>query len=381
MSLFEKTHNNDLFDNDENDVMEDVENTIESLFSDVSKDDQEEEKLGLEEDSDSEVCKKCWGRGKVYNRDTRKVEDCECVRKKLSMQSQSSTDLLETSNIIIPIQYKGVIFNKNLISNYNNSSYGIFVNTMEEVYSEIIARKIIKYSLFIYAEPNNGKSSWVYACMQECINGGMSTYNYKDTSEMGRLLTIPEEEQIISSVDYLFCKVKVAGVTKHDLDTICLLLDKRAREGKPTIIVSRFSKANLLSIDPHSYLRDLIIEPSNDFLNGNFCLNKLIYISKGSQDVDKSLYKYIVTHKVVNDRGSIVGYIIKCKLDGSKFYLSKFEDSNFEIAEQGLIENAIVMTGQYGNKYLVKRSGCISLSLLPSIHYSEIGDLGSNKVD
>jgi len=378
MTSFKNADIDDLFNNYESEVSDFFDDIAERCTKNENEDKSIEQDTGLVEHSDSNICEKCWGRGKVYNRITRKVEDCECTHKKLDIKGAPQ---VEESHLTIPAQYKGIVFNKNLIANYNNSAYEFFVSTLEEVYSEIIANKLIKTSLFIYAEPNNGKSSWVYACMQECLRAGMSTYNYKDTSEISKLLYISEEEQLISSVDYLFCKVKVAGVTKQDLDTICILLDKRAREGKPTIIVSRFSKTNLLSVDPHSYLRDLLIEPSSGFLNGNYCLNKLVYISKGTANIDKSIYKYIVTHTVVNDRGSIVGYIIKYKSDDSKFYLSKFEESDFEIAEQGLIENAIAMTGPNGNKYLVKRSGCASLSLLPSIHYSEIGDLRSSKID
>lgn len=190
----------------------------------------------------------------------------ECGRSPFKVERSTIADIPFDA---IPKYYRNKKWDKSVFWKFhdrdkNDKSISTFVNQSDKVHKIFEGGELPQKSAIFTAPAGFGKMTWCYSCMQLALKFGYSVAPILDTADLKRFLILSSEKvfnvQDLSYDDYLNSDIIFVTVTKteqrkNSASILVELLDKRARLGKPTIIVSRYSIYEL------SYW-----DKSNDFL-------------------------------------------------------------------------------------------------------------------
>lgn len=192
-----------------------------------------------------------------------------CPECGLAPNRQKSRMVTNVSLDEIPNYYKGKVWSSKQFWRYHtdkvdNYLYKDLITQMEKVHNSFREGKLPTRSGIFTSPPGTSKLTWCYSCLQLALHYGMSVAPIMDTAELKRMLVMSTERSYnysgLTLDDFLRKDVVFISVTKTEqrrgsASVIVDLLDKRARLGKPTFFVSRYSIHEL------SYW-----DKSNDFL-------------------------------------------------------------------------------------------------------------------
>lgn len=155
----------------------------------------------------------------------------------------------------IPKYYQGKVWDAKVFWRYHQELKSDmqaqeFVSQLEKVYKLFASGKLPTRSAIISAPTTFSKLTWCYSCMQAALAFGYTVAPVLDTSELKRLVVLSTEKSYsyneMSLDEYLSKDIVFVSVTKTEqrkgsASIIVDLLDKRARLGKPTFFISRYS--------------------------------------------------------------------------------------------------------------------------------------------
>lgn len=163
----------------------------------------------------------------------------------------------------IPQQYRGNKFNKTLLPQDLDSSYGDF---LQSVYDDILLDKLDK-NIIISSPAGHGKSILAYSCIENMFRAGLDTFPLYDMLELKRMMIDldtgrkstydVENPENVFKVKYLF--VRIPRLIQPDVyNMLAVLLDRRVRRGNITIFLYSGSWSYLLNSDKTGTLSDLV---------------------------------------------------------------------------------------------------------------------------
>ena len=206
-------------------------------------------------------CFKCGGNGFVD-------KDCpECGRaarvKSMNLEFREDADafVTETGMRVIPDHYKGIVWSTEMLigtkpDKEKDYRFLDFVKGLEKINSVFSKGVLSRQSAIIIAPAGYSKMTFAYSCMQRAIDNGFSVAPLLDTVEIKRLLTLAGDNpnykvcKTMSYDDYIMSDVLFATVTKlaareWAFEVIQELIDRRARKGLSTFIISRYDLAEI----------------------------------------------------------------------------------------------------------------------------------------
>ncbi len=143
----------------------------------------------------------------------------------------------------------------------NHRTFSQYVDQLDKVYNVFKSGQIPRRSALVVAPPRRGKLIWAFSCMKQAMKHGYKIVPLLDTSEWRRLNIIATERAYIKDMSLYGCTMEdviAADVVFLTVDkdnfkgayrAIESLLDKRQRRGRPTIIISRYSPAQISILD------------------------------------------------------------------------------------------------------------------------------------
>lgn len=165
----------------------------------------------------------------------------------------------------IPDAYKGVVWSSEFLKNTKpgkerDYNFQKFVSGLERVNNVFANGTLSRKSAIIIAPAGYSKMTFAYSCMQRAIDNGYSVAPLLDTVEIKRLLVLAAENpnyRLYGEVlydEYVMSDVLFATVTKMKqrewaYETIQELIDRRARKGLATFIMSRYNLAEISKKD------------------------------------------------------------------------------------------------------------------------------------
>lgn len=204
------------------------------------------------------VCLTCRGLGMVGG--------CPSCGKAVSTEAPT-IDLAEAdvTAAAIPEYYLKTPWSKQTLLNSHADSKAKaalekYAETLDRMYRIFSSGKIPGKSCLIIASHGMGKMVWAYSCMQEAMKHGYSIAPILDNTQYRRL-SILSSERMYSKVlkqpytieDYNTADVLFLTIDPDNFQgsyrTVDSLLSKRARYGKPTFILSRYSVKQMSLID------------------------------------------------------------------------------------------------------------------------------------
>lgn len=200
-------------------------------------------------------CLKCGGTHKLIS-----GEPCpDCIQ-------EIGFDSIDLIGLEVPEQYVGLKFDKSYLAGYMELEYGEY---LEELSRNIINTRLTSKNIFISSPMDRGKSVFAYYCMQALYRKGLSVFPYLDILEIRRLMfeadnygkTDFADELRVSlkslyEVPYLFVRVPL-GKTYNVYDSLVLLIQRRVRRGKSTIILSQENWESFVENDKKEVLKCL----------------------------------------------------------------------------------------------------------------------------
>ena len=175
-----------------------------------------------------------------------------------------SDEMLE--DLSIPAQYKNIEWNPELlIANHpklrGSEDFKMYVSILTKCIKQCKEGLIPKKSMLLVAPSGMGKRTFAYCVMKECIRHGFSTCQIVDTTQYRRLNILSSERPFsqavtefpvtiekLHSVDVLFVTVDQLSIG-NSLRVVAQICDRRARQGKPTIILSRYAPGRMKAFD------------------------------------------------------------------------------------------------------------------------------------
>ena len=157
---------------------------------------------------------------------------------------------------VIPDHYKGVVWDPNVLretkpGKERDYQFQDYVKSLEAV-NDVFARGMLsRQSAIIIAPAGYSKMTFAYSCMQRAVNNGFSVAPLLDTVEIKRALTLAGDNpkyKICKTIDYedyvtsdvLFATVTKLAAREWAFEVIQELIDRRARKGLSTFIISRY---------------------------------------------------------------------------------------------------------------------------------------------
>lgn len=166
---------------------------------------------------------------------------------------------------IIPDHYKGVIWMSEVLmtskpEKEKDFAFKDFVKKLEVVNNVFAKGVLSRQSAIIIAPAGYSKMTFAYSCMQRAIDNGFTVAPLLDTVEIKRVLTLAGENpnykicRKINYDDYIMSDVLFATVTKLPArewayEVIQELIDRRARKGLSTFIISRYDLSEISKKD------------------------------------------------------------------------------------------------------------------------------------
>lgn len=166
---------------------------------------------------------------------------------------------------VIPDHYKGVIWSGEVLKSTksdleNDLNFQSFVQGLESINAVFAKGLLSRQSAIIIAPAGFSKMTFAFSCMQRAVDNGFTVAPLLDTVEIKRLLTLAGDNpnykacKSINYDEYIVADVLFATVTKlaareWAFETIQELIDRRARKGLSTFIISRYDLAEISKKD------------------------------------------------------------------------------------------------------------------------------------
>lgn len=207
------------------------------------------------------------------------------------VKSNTETTLVEEGSAeIIQPSYKGIFWNRRTLENDNTDKlaekfdlgdkgndklFVRFLDQLTKLDGIFKSGGIPNKSVYIIAPPGYSKTIFAYSCMQYAEANGYSVAPLIDTVELKRLLILASEKLDyklygkFSYDDYVSSDVVFVTVThtyyRYDAySALDELINRRARLGLATFIISRYSLATLYKWDKYNSLDSLKTSYSKD---------------------------------------------------------------------------------------------------------------------
>lgn len=164
----------------------------------------------------------------------------------------------------IPDQYRGIAFNKALVSKDVHESYASY---LQEVYDKIITGKWHQHNVVIASPIGHSKTVLAYSCIEVLFRNGIPTFPVFDLLEIKRImldmdlcrkqLYEVQNPELILTVPILF--VKIPRIMNWEVfDTFAVLLDRRVRRGNSTIFLYDGNWGQLTYSDRNDIITGLV---------------------------------------------------------------------------------------------------------------------------
>lgn len=207
------------------------------------------------------------------------------------VKANTETTLVEEGSAeIVQPAYKGIFWNRRILENdnteklpekfdiagrYNDRLFVRFLDQLTKIDGIFKERGIPNKSVYIIAPPGYSKTVFAYSCMQHALANGYSVAPLIDTIELKRLLVLASEKLDyklygrFSYDDYMSSDVVFVTVThtyyRYDAYSVLdELINRRARLGLATFVLSRYSLKTLYKWDKLGSLDSLKNSSSKD---------------------------------------------------------------------------------------------------------------------
>lgn len=181
---------------------------------------------------------------------------------------------------VVPDHYKGVIWNAETLRSTKpekekDLTFQRFVEGLDAVNNVFAKGVLSRQSAMIIAPAGFSKVTLAYSCMQRAVDNGFSVAPLLDTVEIKRILTLAGENPNykfggkLSYDDYVYADVLFATVTKLPArewayEVIQELIDRRARVGLSTFILSRYDLSEITKRDYANQFSSITTAVSED---------------------------------------------------------------------------------------------------------------------
>lgn len=202
-------------------------------------------------------CSKCGNTGEIWDTGER----CECEI------GQKGTLDFDLECIVVPEQYRGLMFNKNLLPAELGDYYANFMDTLR---NEIISLRHKHINYFIYSPARSGKTVFAYSCMQSLFRIGTQVFPLLDALEIRRIIqeydfgkksveldTFDVDPNSLFSVPYLFVKMPTE-LGFNTFTSLTTLIDRRLRRNGSTFILSNYSWEYIAAADKNKVFTSLL---------------------------------------------------------------------------------------------------------------------------
>ena len=207
------------------------------------------------------------------------------------VKANTETTLVEEGSAeIVQPAYKGIFWNRRILENdnteklpekfdiagrYNDRLFVRFLDQLTKIDGIFKEGGIPNKSVYIIAPPGYSKTVFAYSCMQHALANGYSVAPLIDTIELKRLLVLASEKLDyklygrFSYDDYMSSDVVFVTVThtyyRSDAYSVLdELINRRARLGLATFVLSRYSLKTLYKWDKLGSLDSLKNSSSKD---------------------------------------------------------------------------------------------------------------------
>ena len=207
------------------------------------------------------------------------------------VKANTETTLVEEGSAeIVQPAYKGIFWNRRILENdnteklpekfdiagrYNDRLSVRFLDQLTKIDGIFKEGGIPNKSVYIIAPPGYSKTVFAYSCMQHALANGYSVAPLIDTIELKRLLVLASEKLDyklygrFSYDDYMSSDVVFVTVThtyyRYDAYSVLdELINRRARLGLATFVLSRYSLKTLYKWDKLGSLDSLKNSSSKD---------------------------------------------------------------------------------------------------------------------
>lgn len=207
------------------------------------------------------------------------------------VKANTETTLVEEGSAeIVQPAYKGIFWNRRILENdnteklpekfdiagrYNDRLFVRFLDQLTKIDGIFKEGGIPNKSVYIIAPPGYSKTVFAYSCMQHALANGYSVAPLIDTIELKRLLVLASEKLDyklygrFSYDDYMSSDVVFVTVThtyyRYDAYSVLdELINRRARLGLATFVLSRYSLKTLYKWDKLRSLDSLKNSSSKD---------------------------------------------------------------------------------------------------------------------
>lgn len=207
------------------------------------------------------------------------------------VKANTETTLVEEGSAeIVQPAYKGIFWNRRILENdnteklpekfdiagrYNDRLFVRFLDQLTKIDGIFKEGGIPNKSVYIIAPPGYSKTVFAYSCMQHALANGYSVAPLIDTIELKRLLVLASEKLDyklygrFSYDDYMSSDVVFVTVThtyyRYDAYSVLdELINRRARLGLATFVLSRYSLKTLYKWDKLGSLDSLKNSSSKD---------------------------------------------------------------------------------------------------------------------
>lgn len=177
----------------------------------------------------------------------------------------------------IPQEYKNEKFDVNRLrvdhmDLKDNQGFKFYADSLEKVSSRIQNGELLPKSMLIYAPQGFSKNHFVYSCLVNAIESGLTAIPYMDTLEIKRFVDSYEQNHLkddmiryykhltdmkIYTADLCIVKIPVGLKYVEAYQTMLMLLDRRSRKGKTTVFISRYPLKTLVAMDMNKELISL----------------------------------------------------------------------------------------------------------------------------
>lgn len=184
--------------------------------------------------------------------------------------------------VAIPEYYRGNIWSKQTLLDTHpdilaKAKLEHYAEALTRIYNIFSSGQLPTKSFMVVASSCMGKMTWAYACMQEALKHGHSVVPIIDNTEFKRL-NIISADRITSKFlksyantieDYLTADVMFMTIDPDNFQsafrTVSSVLSKRARYGKPTFIISRYSLEQISLLDyTQQFSKDVVAKQQQD---------------------------------------------------------------------------------------------------------------------
>lgn len=187
------------------------------------------------------------------------------------------TPLSEVDRFFIPHKYRKEKFSSATLTEHkkdiaNNASFIEYKKVLDAILVRISSGQIENRSYYISAPAGFGKETFAYTVLQMAMANGMTIFPYIDLGEAERLMNAyqtnhkddPIKDDIgFSDVELYTAKVVILKVPHNNVASflykaMLTIIDRRARRGLPTIILSRYRLNYFTSLDTNGEVRNIV---------------------------------------------------------------------------------------------------------------------------